>query len=112
MEFTLLWSAVLGFGLAWLLLRRTTRYDDPSFLIDPLWGAVGLGILIGRLGSMISSGTNPLTNPGDILLIRGGVSTTVASVAALAMWAYGVRADLRPASDAAACSCVRRGALA
>ena len=94
MEFSLLWSAALGFGLAWAALRRTRRYPNRAALVDPLWGAVGVGVFGGRIGSMIGNGTNPLTAPGDILLIRGGVSTAVASVCAIAIWLYAVRDDI------------------
>ena len=67
-----------------------------------MFSSIGIGILGGRLAAMVGAGTNPLTHPADILLIRGGVSTAAATLAALGAWAFSVRKDLRRSSDLAA----------
>lgn len=97
MEFTLLAAALTGALGTWLGLRipavraRTAEIDKPW---DVLVGAAAIGIFSGRLFEMITSGVNPLTNPFDIILVRGGVDTTAASVAALATVAWVFRSEI------------------
>jgi prolipoprotein diacylglyceryltransferase len=43
---------------------------------------------------MVAAGVNPLTNPFDIVLVRGGVDTVAASIAALATLAWVFRSEL------------------
>ena len=104
MEFTLLGATLIAVGGLWLTLRLTTgggaRQADSPF--DTALAAIGIGILAGRLAAMISTGTNPLTHIGDVLIIRGGVSTGVASLAAVGTWAWMSRGDLPARSDAMA----------
>lgn len=40
-------------------------------------------------------GTNPLTHPGDILVIRGGVHTAAATVGALGVYLWAVKGQIR-----------------
>ena len=63
--------------------------------------AVG-GVLVGRVVAMASAGINPLTDPGQIVLIRSGVSTTGAALAALAIFAFLARKDVIGGFDAVA----------
>lgn len=101
MEFTLLFAAATGFAAVWIT-NRLLRSRFPSWLDKPtdlLIGAAAIGMLIGRLASMISSGVNPVTNPGDILLVRGGVSTGFAVAGALAAVAWAMRDHLPAAFD-------------
>ena len=86
MEFTLLFAAAAGVGpLYYLASRRGEGLSDMA-----LGGAI-TGLFVGRLVAMVSVGINPLTAPGDILIIRGGVSTVGATIAALAYVAWSGR---------------------
>lgn len=97
MEFTLLGAALTGAFGAWLGLRlpgvrsRTKTLDRPW---DALVGAAAVGVFTGRVVEMILAGVNPLTNPFDVILVRGGVDTVAASIAALATLAWVFRSDL------------------
>ena len=51
---------------------------------------------------MTPAGTNPLTRPLDIVIVRGGVDTVFASAAALSFFSWAVRRDLWGSADAAA----------
>ncbi len=88
MEFTLLWAALTAVGFAWL---GTRIWDErlPDHATDRMVGAAASGILVGRLTAMVLQGTNPLANPADILIVRGGVHTAATTVAAIAtyLWA-------------------------
>lgn len=78
MEFTLLWAALTAVALTWAGLRLwPDRIPENAF--DRLLGAGGAGLVAGRLAAMVSQGINPLTSPGDMLIIRGGVLTGVAA---------------------------------
>jgi prolipoprotein diacylglyceryltransferase len=48
---------------------------------------------------MIGDGVNPITNPADVLIVRAGVATGWASVAALATAAWLGRKELWPVFD-------------
>lgn len=106
MEFTLLGAALAGVGGMWAILRFfPSRGADPEAsraLTDPAIGAIGAGILVGRLASMVGTGTNPLANPGDILVIRGGVATGWATIGALTALAIVCRRDLIRSFDTVA----------
>lgn len=91
MEFTLLAAALTGVVGLWLALRILGH--APEF--DRLLGAAAVGLFAGRLVAMVASGINPLTNPFDILIVRGGVSTVGAAVGSLAYLAWSARRDLR-----------------
>ncbi len=104
MEFTLLFAAVTGFGFTWVavrVLQRTGRIpsgiDKPFDLI--LGGGV-VGLFVGRVAAMLLDGVNPVTNPADVLLVRGGVDTGFAALAAVATVAWYTRDDPIPALDA------------
>ena len=90
MEFTLLAAAAFAAGTAWVWLRFVAKHGvEKSFatsLFDPGLTAIGVGLLGGRLASMLITGTNPLTHVGDILIVRGGVHTGFATLAALIYW--------------------------
>ena len=102
MEFTLLWSALTGvgglYGALWWMGRR-----DTSLCVRDLWeiaitaGVVGLAA--GRLVAMARGGVNPLAHPGDLILVRAGVDTVGATVAALATTAWLARTNLREQLD-------------
>jgi len=106
MEFSLLGAAAIGlsslYGVLWWEAGRGNAADCTRHLWDVLLTAGIVGLVAGRLGAMIGGGTNPLTHPGDILIIRGGVETGIAATAALATAAFLSRKDLLPTLDAVA----------
>ena len=87
MEFTLLWAAATGVGLALIMVRAEKKLglipEAVGSLSDLILGAAVTGLIIGRLAAMVLVGTNPFTSPGDILIIRSGVDTGFASLGAL-----------------------------
>jgi len=106
MEFSLLGAAVIGLGglyaVLWWEAGRGNAADCTRDLWDILLTAGVVGLAAGRLAAMVGGGTNPLTHPGDFLIIRGGVDTGVAAAAALATAAFLSRRDLLPTLDTAA----------
>jgi prolipoprotein diacylglyceryltransferase len=78
-ELTLLAAALTAFAAGYLVLRRSRLYRGD---LDRLGGAALAGMFTGRLAELVATGINPLTNPGQLLLIRGGVDTTFASLGA------------------------------
>ena len=83
MELTLLWAALTAFLAAYLTLRLRP-FDTPNRPFDRLIGAAVVGMFTGRLAAVLVAGINPITNPGQLLLIRGGVDTMWASLAGFA----------------------------
>ncbi|MEX0795373.1 MAG: prolipoprotein diacylglyceryl transferase family protein [Acidimicrobiia bacterium] len=82
MEFTLLWAALTGVAGLWLGVRFWAG-DDSDSLFDNLLLAAGVGLLGGRVTAMTAQGLNPVTNIGDLIIVRGGVSTVAATVFAI-----------------------------
>lgn len=103
MEFSLLGSAAIGVGAFWLMLRWEAKRGNAAGCSLDLWdagltaGAVGL--LAGRLLAMVQAGINPLTDPAQIILVRSGVSTAGASVAAVAIFVLLARRSILEAAD-------------
>ena len=92
MEFTLLWAVLTAAALGWIGPRIwPDRVPDHAF--DRLIGAAVAGLAVGRLTAMLSQGINPLTDPGDILVIRGGVHTGAAAVTFIATLYWTTRED-------------------
>ncbi|MFV1970744.1 MAG: prolipoprotein diacylglyceryl transferase family protein [Acidimicrobiia bacterium] len=106
MEFTLLGAAAVAVGSFWLMLRWEAKRGNAAGCALDLWdvgltaGAVGL--LAGRLISMTQAGISPFTDPKQIILIRSGVSTAGASVAALLAFGFLARKSLLETADALA----------
>ncbi len=94
MEVTLLWAALTAFLAAYLTLRLRP-FDIPNRPFDRLIGAAVVGMFTGRLAAVLAAGINPITNPGQLLLIRGGVDTMWASLAGFATLAWPLRKNLR-----------------
>lgn len=88
MEFTLLGAVFVAIVPLYLVIRWEAMRGNAASCARNLWdvalGAIVVGVLVGRLAAMILDGVNPLTNPADILIIRGGVATGPATIAALA----------------------------
>lgn len=106
MEFTLLGAAATGVGSFWLMLRWEAKRGNAAGCALDLWdagltaGAVGL--LGGRLIAMAQTGISPFTDPAQIILVRSGVSTAGASIAALLTFGFLARRSLLESADAIA----------
>jgi prolipoprotein diacylglyceryltransferase len=106
MEFTLLASAAMAAGAFWLMVRWEAKRGNAAGCALDIWeagitSAIG-GMLIGRLVAMLSVGINPLTDPGQILLIRSGVSAVGATLGTLVIFSFLARHELFSAADAIA----------
>ncbi len=103
MEFTLLGAVFVGVVPLYLVLYWEAKRGNAASCTRNLWdialSAVVAGVFVGRLAAMVADGVNPLTNPGDILIVRGGVATGPAVVAALATVAWLGRRELWPVFD-------------
>lgn len=106
MEFTLLFAAAIAFAAGSIALRweaaRGNAVDCASDLQEVLLTAAIVGIFVGRLAAMVASGVNPLTNLGDILIVRGGVATGPATLAALLALAFAARGEILAVADSLA----------
>lgn len=102
MEFTLLGAALLGMVPLGLMLRYAPVPGAPENLGDVVLTGAMVGLFAGRLAAMIGNGVNPLTNPGDILIVRSGVATGWATLAAIAWVIVATRPAGLAALDAAA----------
>lgn len=106
MEFTLLGAAALGvaglYGVLWNEARHGNAADCTRDLWDVALGAAVAGLLVGRLAAMAVDGVNPLTNPGDVLIVRAGVDTGFASATAIVTLALLSRRETVVVADALA----------
>jgi prolipoprotein diacylglyceryltransferase len=103
MEFSLLGAAAIAVGAFWAMLRWEAKRGNAAGCAVDLWdagvtSAIG-GLAIGRLAAMIAAGVSPLSDPGQILLVRSGVSTPAAAIGTLAIFAVLARRDLVTAAD-------------
>ena len=110
MEFTLLGAAFVAvvplYGLLYWEARRGNAASCARNLWDVSLSAIVAGIFVGRLVAMIADGVNPITNPADILIIRGGVATVPATITAVATAAWLGRRELWAALDGLAAASV------
>lgn len=106
MEFTLLGAVAIAVAATYATLRyeggRTNAADCTRDVWDALVSAAVVGLFVGRLVAMIRDGTNPLTNPGDILIVRSGVDTIAAALSGLATFVVLSRSDPWWLADSAA----------
>lgn len=106
MELTLLGAALTGVAFAWAALRLPAIHralpDGLERPLDLLLVAAAAGMLSGRLAAMIRTGVSPLTNPLDIIVVRGGVDTGFAALGAIAALLALTRHRLPQAADALA----------
>lgn len=106
MEFTLLGAVAFAVVPLYVVLYWEARRGNAAACTRDLWEiaitAAALGLLVGRIGAMIGDGVNPITHPADILIVRGGVATGPATVAALAAMAWLGRAELWQTADSLA----------
>lgn len=103
MEFTLLGAAfvaILGvYAALWYEARRGNAAECTKDLWDIALTATIVGLVAGRLASMVGDGVNPITNPQDIVIIRSGVATGWAALAALAWITWAGRGELVAVAD-------------
>lgn len=106
MEFTLLGAVLVAVVAGYAVLRfeagRTNAADCTRAVWDALVVALVAGGVTGRVAAMVLAGTNPVTNPGDLLIVRGGIDTVWATAGGLAGFAWAVREDRWRLADAAA----------
>ncbi|MDX1691144.1 MAG: prolipoprotein diacylglyceryl transferase [Acidimicrobiia bacterium] len=106
MEFSLLGAVLVAVVAVWAVLRfeagRTNAADCSRDLWDALLLAGIVGLAVGRVVAMLRDGTNPITTPGDLLIVRSGVDTAGASAAALLTFGWTMRRALWWMADAAA----------
>ncbi len=93
MEFTLLFAALTAAAFGRLALIQVPQAARRR-VSDLALGAAMSGLVVGRIGAMISDGVNPLTNLGTMAIIRAGVDTGFASLAALAFVVWSARRQL------------------
>lgn len=119
MEFTLLWAALTAVVFGWAGLRVWAE-RLPDHASDRLIAATLAGLVVGRVTAMIVQGVNPVTHPGDLIIVRGGVDTVAATLGFLVTLVWSTRSQMS-AVDAVAPSvlaglagwhtgCVWRGA--
>lgn len=95
MEWTLLWAALTAGVLAWLGLRLwNERVPDDGF--DRVLTGALIGLVGGRLTAVLSQGVNPLANPGDFIVLRGGVHTGMATLGFLIYLVWSSRGRPEP----------------
>jgi prolipoprotein diacylglyceryltransferase len=103
MEFTLLGAVALAAaatgGVLWFEQGRANPPGSARRLADAALAAALAGLLAGRLASMVAGGNNPLTHPADIVIVRSGVDTGFAALAALLVLVLYGRHDLWATAD-------------
>lgn len=90
MEFTLLWAALTAVVAVWLGLR-IWKERVPDRATDRLLAATLWGLVVGRLATMIGQGVNPIANPAEIIIVRGGVSTSAATATFILVLVWSTR---------------------
>ncbi len=103
MEFTLLGAAFVAVIALYAMIYWEARRGNAAGCTHDLWevavtSAIA-GLLVGRLAAMVGDGVNPITNPMDIIIVRGGVATGPAATATLATAAWLGRRELWPVLD-------------
>jgi prolipoprotein diacylglyceryltransferase len=100
MEFTLLAAALVAVIALYVTLYWEARRGNAAGCTHDLWDiaiAAGVaGLIAGRIAAMIGDGVNPVANPADIIIVRGGVATGPAAVGAILTAAWLGRRELWP----------------
>lgn len=103
MEFTLLGAVFVAVAPLYAVLYWEAKRANAASCTRNLWDvaltAIVVGVFVGRVAAMLSGGVNPLTHPADLIIIRGGVATGPAAVAALATVVWFGRDELWAVMD-------------
>jgi prolipoprotein diacylglyceryltransferase len=103
MEFTLLGAVFVAMVPLYVTLYWEARRGNAASCAKNLWDvaltAAIVGVFVGRVAAMIGDGVNPLAHPADLIIVRGGVATGPAAVAALATVIWIGRDELWPVLD-------------
>ncbi|MCP4305337.1 MAG: hypothetical protein GY926_26910 [bacterium] len=103
MEFTLLGAVFAGILPLYAVLYWEAKRANAASCTRNLWDvaltATIVGVFVGRVAAMLGDGVYPLTHPADLIIIRGGVATGPATVAALATVAWLGREELWAVMD-------------
>ncbi len=103
MEFTLLGAVAIAVAALYAVLRWEAKRGNASECTQNLWEvaltATFVGVFAGRIAAMVSDGVNPLTNPADVLIVRAGVATGWASLAAVGTASWLGRREVWPVLD-------------
>ena len=103
MEFSLLGAVVFAVVSLYVTLYWEARRGNAAASTRNLWDvaltAAVVGLFAGRIAAMVSDGVNPLSHPADVLIVRGGVSTGPATLAAVLTVAWIGRRELWPVMD-------------
>ncbi|MBT8215019.1 MAG: prolipoprotein diacylglyceryl transferase, partial [Acidimicrobiia bacterium] len=85
-------------GALWLTLwwegPRGNAVECDRDVFEMAMTAAIAGLAIGRVWAMVANGTNPLTNPADLLIVRSGVATGPAALGAIGVYAWLARRNL------------------
>ncbi len=98
MEFTLLGAVFVAVVPLYTVIYWEAKRGNAASCSRDLWdvalAAALVGLLVGRVSAMVSNGVNPITNPADLLVVRGGVATGPAAAAAIAAVAWMGRGEI------------------
>ena len=98
MEFTLLGAVFVAVVPLYVVIYWEAKRGNAASCSKDLWdvalAAALVGLLVGRVAAMVGTGVNPITNPADLLVVRGGVATGPAAVGAIATAAWLGRGEL------------------
>jgi prolipoprotein diacylglyceryltransferase len=103
MEFSLLFAAIVAVAGLYSMLRWEAKRGNAVDCTKDLWDIAlmaGLaGVLAGRLAAMVIAGVNPITHPADIIIVRAGVATGWAALAAIGVVAWQARGEFWIVAD-------------
>lgn len=103
MEFSLLGAVFFAVIPLYTTIYWEARRGNAAACSKSLWDialtAAVVGLIVGRVAAMIGDGVNPFTHPADLLIVRGGVATGPAALAAILAAAWMGRDELWPVLD-------------
>ena len=98
MEFSLLGAVFFAVIPLYATIYWEARRGNAAACSKDLWDlaltAAVVGLVVGRVAAMVGDGVNPMTNLADLLIVRGGVATGPATVAAILTIAWMGRHEL------------------
>lgn len=101
MEFTLGGAAIIAMACVYIGVRLDAGRANAAHRARDHWdraiAATVIGVLAGRVVAMVLDGVSPISQ--DLLIIRGGVDTVGATIAAIAAVAWRGRRDVTTALD-------------